>query len=128
MLQQRLPNKSIRSAGLRAMSEHRADRKAAQLARKEGLDIDGHKARQLTKEMIQQADLILVMTQGQRTEIAEKYPASVGKVMLFGQWLRVPGEILQGRDIPDPFMKSQEVFELVHRLLAEAADAWQKRL
>lgn len=128
MLRQRLPNKKISSAGIQAMSDHGADSNAAELAHSDGLDLSSHKARQLTNEMIQQADLILVMTQGQRVAIAEKNPAATGKVMLFGQWLTGQGEQQQGQDIPDPYRKSREAFESVHKLLAQAANAWQQRL
>jgi len=128
LLKQRLPNKKISSAGIQAMSTHGADAMACELALVDGLDLSEHQARQLTSDMVQQADLILVMSQGQRQVIAENHPAATGKIMLFGQWLEQPDSNRQGVDIPDPYRRSREVFTHVHKLLSQAADAWVLRL
>ncbi|MGM0632429.1 MAG: low molecular weight protein-tyrosine-phosphatase [Pseudomonadota bacterium] len=126
LLRQRFPERSVRSAGVAAMVDRGADPTAAEIAAQDGLDLGGHSARQLDEAMIREADLILVMTQGQRRTIAERSPAASGKTMLFGQWLDGGGP--GGREIPDPNGKSREVFEQVHALLTRAADSWKEKL
>lgn len=128
MLRQRLPHKRIECAGLGALEGHGVDKTAGELAAEEKLNLAEHKARQITGEMLQEADLVLVMTESQRRAIAEKHPAVMGKVMLYGQWLTNPETRVQGIEIPDPYRKSREAFAQVHKLLNQAAESWQKKL
>lgn len=124
LLRQQLPGKIITSAGLGALVGRGVDPNARQLAEAEGLDVSAHQARQLTAEMLQGVDLVLVMSEGQRRAVGELAPAVLGKTMLFGKWL----DNGQGKEIPDPYKKSREAFEHVHGLLTDAASAWAKRL
>lgn len=124
MLRARLPSKQFSSAGLGARVGEGVDPKARQLAETAGLHVADHSSRQLTIAMLQDADLILVMSDGQRRAVAELSPAAMGKTMRLGNWL----ENGKGRDIPDPYQKSQEAFEHVHQLMAEATAAWASKL
>ena len=83
-----------------------------------------NQARQLTVEMLQTVDLVLVMSDGQRRAVGELAPEALGKTMLLGRWL----DDGQGRDIPDPYRKSRDAFVHVHGLLREATGEWAKRL
>ncbi|OJS99838.1 phosphotyrosine protein phosphatase [Marinobacter nauticus] len=122
MLRAGLPSKTIESAGLGALVDHPVDPIAAELALQSGLDVSQHSARQATIAMFRDADIILVMSEGQRTRVAEQDPAASGKTMLIGHWL--PGR----PDIPDPYKKSREAFAHVHQLLDDAVNAWLPRL
>lgn len=122
LLKQGLAQKTVTSAGLAALVDHPADATAAELARESGLDLSEHKARQATTDMFRAADLILVMSDGQRARVAEMDPAASGKTMLIGHWL--PGRPA----IPDPYKKSREAFVHVHNCLQEAVDAWLPKL
>lgn len=128
LLRRHLPGHRISSAGIGALVDNGVDAQAAALASEEGLDVSQHRARQLTEHMIQEADLVLVMSQGQRKAIGEKYPAVMGKTMLFGQWVDDGQSDGAGKEIPDPFNKSRDVFVHVHGLLKQAAQAWADRL
>jgi protein-tyrosine phosphatase len=123
MLKQLCPGKHIESAGLGAMVGQGVAPMARQLAEAVGLDVTGHMARQLSHEMLQQADLVLVMSHGQRLAVGELSPAALGKTMLLGHWLE--GDLAE---IPDPYRKSEEVFQHVHRRLWHAAKAWAGKL
>ena len=122
MLCRALPDKRIQSAGLGALVGQGVDATARQLAEADGLAVADHRARQLTVEMLQGADLILVMSQGQRRAVGELSPQALGKTMTLGRWL--PDE----PEIPDPYRKSRDAFEHVHHLLKDATNAWAKRL
>lgn len=126
LLKHRLPGKHIESAGLGALIGHGVDPNAACLAEADGLSVSEHQSRQLTAEMVQAADLILVMSESQRRAVSELSPPALGKTMLFGRWLGKPGG--HSEEIPDPYRKSPEAFAHVHRLLTEAAAAWAARL
>jgi protein-tyrosine phosphatase len=125
LLKGRLPQLTIESAGLGALVGNGVDDSARALAEAAGLDVSHHQARQVTPEMIQRADLVLVMSEGQRLAVGKLVPAAIGKTLLFGHWL---GEGGRGEEIPDPYRKSREAFEHVYRQLERAANAWQCRL
>ncbi|UYG06072.1 low molecular weight protein-tyrosine-phosphatase [Halomonas sp. M4R1S46] len=124
MLGRALPDREVTSAGLGALVDQGVDPTAREQAEADGLVVSEHKARQLTPEMLQAADLVLVMSEGQRRAVADLSPAALGKTMLLGRWL----DDGQGREIPDPYRKSREAFVHVHRLLGEATTSWASKL
>ena len=92
MLKQRLPNKQVQSAGLVALVGQGAEPTAAEIAMANGLDLSAHIARQVTVDMMQWADLILVMSQVQRSQVGQLVPQAMGKTLLLGHWLDQPGD------------------------------------
>lgn len=126
LLKARVPQ-VVESAGIGALVGREVDPSARRLAAEGGLDLSRHRARQITQDVINHADLILVMSENQRRAIGHIAPAATGKTMLFGRWLG-EGAKSGGEEIPDPYRKSFEAFEHVHRQLIRAADAWQSKL
>lgn len=120
LLKQALPHKTISSAGISALAGHAADDTATAVADQNGVSLEGHAARQLTREMCQQHDLILVMEQKHMEAVSRIAPEVRGKTMLYGHWIK--------RDIPDPYRQSREAFEFTYDLLADATQAWAQRL
>ncbi|EGV35038.1 arsenate reductase/protein-tyrosine-phosphatase family protein [Neisseria weaveri] len=121
LLRKKLPKLNIYSAGLYVPAPRDADFQAIKTALKHGVIIAGHVARQLTKDMCREADLILVMEPSQIDSVAEIAPSSRSKTMLFAQWNAK-------KSIPDPYMQSEEFFELVYQHLEEAAELWSNKL
>ncbi|MFY0990291.1 low molecular weight protein-tyrosine-phosphatase [Halomonas sp. C05BenzN] len=126
LLRQGLPGCHVTSAGLGALVGEGVEPVARRLAEADGLDVAGHRARQLDGGLVRDADLVLVMSEGQRLAIAERFPSATGKTMGFGRWL--PDEGGKGGDIPDPYRRSEEVFVHVHERLTDAARGWLARL
>lgn len=124
MLQQRLPHLTVQSAGLGALVGHPVDTQAMRLAELDRLDVEAHRARQLNTGLLAAADLVLVMTSGQRQELSTRWPEARGKTLLLGKWLNQDQEI----DIPDPYCKRVDVYEHVHRLLHESTRLWAEHL
>jgi protein-tyrosine phosphatase len=120
LLKQALPHKTISSAGISALAGHAADDTATAVADQNGVSLEGHVARQLTRELCQQHDLILVMEQKHIEAVTRIAPEVRGKTMLYGHWIK--------RDIPDPYRQSREAFEFTYDLLADATQAWAQRL
>lgn len=87
MLRQRLPGRDISSAGLGALVGSDVEPRARALAEADGIEVGAHKARQLDTDLLSQADLILVMSDGQRREIGKQWPEMLGKTLRLGQWL-----------------------------------------
>jgi protein-tyrosine phosphatase len=123
-----LPDKQIQSAGLQAMVGHGADATAADIASAAGLDLSAHKARQISNELVQWADLILMMSENQRRMLSQSSPEALGKAMLLGHWLPAGINNTSNKDIPDPYKKSREVFEHVHRLMDQSVRLWAGKI
>lgn len=98
-----------------------ADNSAIRIANKYGLSLDGHKARQFSASLGRQYQLILVMEQQQLESISKFAPEARGKTMLLGHWLG-------GREIPDPYKKSDEAFDSVYQLIDLACQRWTEKL
>lgn len=111
----------VNSAGLSALVGKEADKMAIQVANDYGVNLENHKAQQLTREICNQYDLILVMEKKHIEGVTKISSESRGKTMLFGQWI---GE----KDIPDPYRQSREAFEYTYQLISDAAEAWSKKL
>ena len=68
-----------------------------------GEDISGHRARQIHPDMVNEADLVLVMEAGHKRAIDDADPTARGKVYRLGEW--------QDKDIDDPYRKPKAAFE-----------------
>jgi protein-tyrosine phosphatase len=121
LLRKLLPDRNIQSAGLGALVGKGADTTAVEIAKEEGLDLGDHRSRQITKGMIGWANVILVMSEQQRGSIREIMSTSLGKTMLFGQWLPY-------QEIHDPYLQSREAYVHTQRLLSNAASEWMEKL
>ena len=115
-----LPHVQISSAGLAAMVGYGADPIAVQLMAQQGIDISAHRGRMLTDALVRSSDLILVMDSQQQKHIVEAYPYSRGKV--FQLIVDSPN------GIPDPYLKSPDVFAVVFDLIANGSNMWVKRI
>ena len=121
LLRERLPGRQVSSAGVSALVDKPADKVASEVAQQHGLSLEGHAARQLTRELCQDADLILVMEKGHISAVTAIDPGARGKTMLFGHW---QGE----NEVPDPYRLSREAYGHVYQRLVRSADGWAKKL
>ena len=110
----------VSSAGLSALVGHPPDAKACQLMMKKGIDISGYRARQLNKDMIRKADLILVMESSHKSAIEESEPCAKGKVFRLGNW----GNF----DIPDPYQQNLSAFVKSFNLIERGVSEWLIKL
>ena len=108
---------SVDSAGLSAMVDYGADATGQAVARGRGIDMSEHKAKQVTRSLIGQSDLILVMDDEHLSRLHRKYPDSRGKSFKLG---KLKGD----KNIVDPYLKSQSFFELVFNEIDEAVETW----
>ncbi|QGY32289.1 arsenate reductase/protein-tyrosine-phosphatase family protein [Pantoea cypripedii] len=120
-LRQLLPGKKIDSAGVNALVGSPADEVAARTAGSHEVNLDGHKGQQFTKHLGRQYDLILVMEKRQIEYVTRIAPEARGKTMLIGHWL-------QQKEIPDPYLQSQEAFDFVYQLIERACQTWAIKL
>ena len=110
----------VQSAGLSALTGEPADQKAQTLMSAQGIDITGHRARQLDREIIQWADLILTMEGGHKVAIESMEPTVRGKVYRVCKW--------SDFDVPDPYGRPIQAFDQAARLIAVGINQWLPRL
>lgn len=120
-MQANSPRLNVSSAGISALVDKPIDDSAAKELIAHGYNSEGHSARLLNEQLIQEADLILVMENFQQQRLMQQYPAASGKVMLLGKWL---GDL----EINDPYRKSSEAFSLVFEQIESAAKLWSDKL
>jgi len=121
MLSAALPDARVASAGTGALRGQPMDPTAAMIAEKAGFAAGGHRARQLTRAIVREFELILVMEGAQKTWIENCYPESRGRVFMISHWQG-------GNDVADPFGLPVEVFETVYACLETCVAEWCPRL
>ncbi len=88
-----------------------------------GIDISHHRGRMVTREMLLDADVILVMTEAHRSSLFHLAPEALKNVFLLSE---LAGE---HRDIPDPYGGPQEAYEAVAAMLETYIErAWPRLL
>ena len=109
---------SIKSAGLGALVGYPADPLAIEVGLKNGLDLSQHEAQMLNQKLVNESDLILVMSARQKQTLIEKFSTARGKVFLLSET----------QAIADPFQKGIEHFEEAWQLIELGVESWVKKL
>ncbi len=110
----------VQSAGLGALVGHPADETAQKLMRRIGIDISGHRARQLDSDLVHWAELILVMETSQKKTLESSEPSARGRVYRLGEW----GDF----EVPDPYRRPEEAFEQALTLISRGVSEWIPKL
>ena len=100
-------NIRVGSAGLETTPGKPAHSNSKLVAREHELSLDAHATAQLTRKLVQETDLIVVMEIGQLDRMHRVYPQAAGKVVLLGA--------LDGRgplEIADPFGREIDHFRV----------------
>lgn len=111
----------VDSAGIAAVVNGTMPEPAQAIAEREELDLADHAGQQLTGAILREHDLVLVMEDGQRQWIAERFPESRGRVFMMTHWRG-------GADIRDPYRHGRDVFESSYAEIAECVSDWVTRL
>lgn len=111
-LQEDAADVAISSAGTGAAPGLPASAGSLEVAAAAGFDLSEHRSRPVTREMLDEADLVFVMSPSQRAAL-EALGAAKGQVHVVSEWPE-PGE----PELPvfDPFGASSEAYE----------EAWQR--
>ena len=120
---------SYSSAGTYALVDEPASEHAVTALGERGIDHTGHRARQLTRELIENSDLVIVMTQRHRAAVLALDPSARSRVLVFGDLDDARGS----PDIDDPYggeladyRKTRDEIEgLTSSLIAYLADKFK---
>lgn len=112
---------SVASAGLSARVGEGVEASARQVLEEHGHSADSFKARQLTADIVNDSDLILVMEKQHVNQVLKIASHARGKVFLLGKWQ-------SEREIQDPYRQGKAAFIHAHALIEDAVSSWAKRL
>jgi protein-tyrosine phosphatase len=120
-LRNKLPKYIISSAGLSAVVGSNVNRDSAMAAGHLGLEVQEHSARQFTRKIGAEADLILLMDQSHLEEIHNNFPNFSAKCFLFKHHSG-------GGDIPDPYKLGLANHYRAVELILDASDKWAEQI
>lgn len=112
----------VRSAGVSALSGTPASSGSLEVAARHGLDLSGHRSRDVDRGLIEWADLILVMSPSHLVRLAEL--GGAGKAALLDAFAEGDGIEEVGGGVADPFGGDdgayEETFLTLERLVGKA--------
>jgi len=111
---------TVESAGLGALVGHPAADHSIELMEAMGVDISGHRARQIHPDMVRDADLVLVMEAGHKRAIDDADATARGKVYRLCEW--------QDRDIDDPYRQPKAAFADALEDIQEGVASWVEKI
>jgi len=120
-LQERGIEVTVASAGTGAWDGAPASEGAYLVGLERGLDLSGHRARLLTRELVERADLILTMARHHRARVDEL--GGEGKVFVLGEYAGRGGD-----EVSDPFGGDLVVYRDTCQELESLAAAVADRL
>src|SRR6059036_3141350 len=114
---------TVTSAGTGAWDGAPASEGAYLVGLERGLDLSGHRARLLTREIVEQANLILTMARHHRARVDEL--GGEGRVFVLGEYGGREGE---EAEVSDPFGGDLEVYRDTVAELEALVDATVERM
>lgn len=109
----------ISSAGAAAINDAPPTYEAYDVMKKRSIDIDGHKARLVNREIINEADIIFAMTQRHYDELISRFPESKGKIFILKEYADAG---IMEKNVADPIGEPEEVYENCARTIEESLE------
>lgn len=102
------------SAGVSTMDGLTASKGSVNALKNMALDLSAHRSTQITEDILKDSDLILTMGQSHKA-VLQTYFGQVceGKIYTLGEFASCCDESVAARDVMDPYMMSDEVYENV---------------
>ncbi len=110
------PSVRVGSAGTRARPGAWAPPEAASATVRFGVDLRTHRARRLTAELLEEADVVFAFDTAEAERVRREYPRHAHKVFLLGL-------LAGGPEIRDPYGAPEPVYQAVYREIARAVEA-----
>jgi protein-tyrosine phosphatase len=123
LLQQRVEREGltdwiVESAGTWTVSGRAASRHIVRLMAARGIDLTGHSSRGVDRQMLKEADLVLVMTRGHAEALRLEFPDQAARIFLLSQ-------MKGGRryDVEDPYGGTFEQYAESVAVIEDLIDA-----
>ncbi|MBC8528728.1 low molecular weight protein arginine phosphatase [Christensenellaceae bacterium NSJ-44] len=122
---QLLPGVTAASAGISAFPGEEANPYAVEAMKRRGIDLSDHEAKQVTREMIERAHLVICMEQGQAEVLRDAFEEADldRKIYSFREFF-----CGSTKDIPDPYGGDEQVYENCAVLLEKYIKKFVKKI
>ncbi|MBN2068256.1 MAG: low molecular weight protein arginine phosphatase [Opitutales bacterium] len=111
-----LSNIKVISAGVSAWDGEAASPNSVKALKKVGIDLSKHRSRELTRDLMDKATLVVAMTQAHLQMIRQFFPNSRAQLMLVRELLPPPAD----PEIGDPWGSDLESYEACRDSIVEA--------
>lgn len=108
----------LKSAGVFAMDGESASENAVAALNKFNIDISNHKSQSVSKELVDDADLILTMSRSHKENLLLNFPNVRNKLYLLNEYA-----LKEDRDIQDPFGRDIYNYELTRDEIIKALNS-----
>jgi protein-tyrosine-phosphatase len=89
----RARNVEVQSAGISGLEGEPASEPAVAVLRARGIDLTAHRGQRLTDELVEWADVLLVMTEHHLLLVLRMFPQATGKASLYSEFVGSAGEL-----------------------------------
>lgn len=113
-------NLIISSAGVHAMVDDPAQPHSIAVAQEHEIDITNHQARQLTADILNQHELVLVTDETVRKIAMQQHPFAAGKIKKIGNF--------RNKEIDDPYQKPKQYFDIMYTDLENCLQDWMQKV
>ncbi|MFJ4145494.1 low molecular weight protein-tyrosine-phosphatase [Pseudomonas sp. NPDC089734] len=111
------PGMLIHSAGINTVPGSAIDPLAKSVLQAHEVPVRRHEARQVNRQLLRQAQLILLMERAHLLNILKLAPEVRGKTFLIGRWQHK-------QEVADPYRSSRSAFEQAYEHLSRCVDDW----
>lgn len=118
----------VHSAGTGAFPGRKASQHILQLLDKEGIDLNAHRTRDITRKIIESACIIFVMESAHRQAVLALAPEMSERIFLLSQFYSQPEILPMGTEIPDPIGMDAFFYENVNDILRVCCQSVLKQL
>ena len=125
IMQNRIEGVDVASAGVHAYDDSPADPIMIDFLSERNIPVDQHGSRTITKEMIDWADLILVMEKSHSKYIENLHPEAKDKMELISKYISIDQA---DDDVIDPFGKSLYHYRLAQSQISLAVRSLSEEL
>ncbi|MBU5310705.1 low molecular weight protein arginine phosphatase [Tissierella carlieri] len=105
----------VKSAGISVFDGDNASRNSIEAMKKIGIDISKHKARQLHRDLVDEADLILTMSKPHKEIIISNFPSAKDKIFALLEYV-----YKIDKDIADPYGGNLLLYEHIREEIYKA--------
>ena len=112
----------VESAGVFAIEGMGATQETQRVLQEAGVELSEHRARFLSPQMVERADVIFVMEPFQADEVLRRSSSAKGKTHLLKTYGLAPGDVEGPPHIPDPIGKPMEVYEVCFADIRDAVE------
>ncbi|MFA5410591.1 MAG: L-threonylcarbamoyladenylate synthase [Candidatus Omnitrophota bacterium] len=116
-------NIKVLSAGILMLKGTGATQLTERALEQEGIDVSAHRSQQVTKEMLKQADIILLMEKRHELEVLRLAPEIKNRVFLLKEFAKIKDNNLS---IQDPIGKPLEFYQMTLAVIKETVERISK--